>query len=157
MVYIVGVNHVEVQCEYFDHSNAHLVAPFVNWMRNKTRDLQLTVLAEEFSEDCFTTTFGYPQLTGKERSSAQKIADEFHIRDIFCDPTIKDRDEWGIQDDQTRERFWLGRIIDLKIEKMLFICGGSHVQSFKRLLKTNGFMVGVIEYTVSSAMRSSIS
>jgi hypothetical protein len=42
---------------------------------------------------------------------------------------------------QKRERFWMDKIKNLREEIILFICGKSHVESFRNLLEESGFKV----------------
>lgn len=43
-----------------------------------------------------------------------------------------------------RERFWLDKIRDLKEEVILFICGKSHVEGFKKVLEEYGLKVIIL-------------
>ena len=170
MIYLIGVEHAKSQWEYQDSSNKRFVSSFINIIRRHIKELKVTVIAEELNEDCL-------EQQGVEKSTAQKVAQEFNIRHIFCEPSAREIKElgilskeeicqqlyhkelWQISDNSLeqqkideehekyfpkRELFWLDKMKNLKKEIVLFICGKSHVESFRKLLEEYGFKVTIL-------------
>jgi len=170
MIYLLGVDHIKSQWEYQNGSNKEFVSPFTNILRRHIKGLKVTVIAEELNQESLDQQ-------GVETSTAQKVAEEFCIKHIFCEPSAKERiklvilskeeisrqllhkELWQIPDDTVeqqlinkdhqkyfpkRERFWLDKIMNLKEEIILFICGKSHVESFRKLLEEREFKVTIL-------------
>ena len=127
---------------------------------------EFALIAEELSEEAM-------QRCGVKESIGQKVAQEFGIEHRFCDPTSEERESLGIPSEAElkerlglgrllndaelrrldeekekywpiRERFWLDRIRNALGQVVLFICGDSHVDSFRRLLQSEGVEVKVL-------------
>jgi hypothetical protein len=49
------------------------------------------------------------------------------------------------QSHRARERFWLERLVEMKIWPALFICGAVHARHFAKLLRSKRFDVSLIE------------
>jgi hypothetical protein len=150
MIYLIGVEHNKVQWKYEDGSNETFVYSFANSIKKHIKNLKVTVITEDLSEDVL-------EQQNVSKSTAQIVAREFPIKHIFCDPSKKEREDLGIPSynevsvEEFRrssfpkiERFWLNSIIDLKGETILFICGKNHVENFKGLLEENGFRVTIL-------------
>ncbi len=90
MIYLIGVEHITSQWKYPNGSNRHLVSSFTNSVRKYIKELNISAIAEELNEEVLRE-----QQVGK--STAQNVSEEFHIRHIFCEPTIKERRALGIR------------------------------------------------------------
>ncbi len=170
MIYLIGVDHIKSQWEYQNGSNKTFVSSFTNILRRHIKRVKFTVIAEELNQECL-------EQQGVQTSTAQKVAEEFCVKHIFCEPPAQERTKlgilskeeisqqlyqkelWQIPDDSPeqqiineehqkyfpkRERFWLDKIKNLKEEIILFICGESHVESFRKLLEEHGFKVTIL-------------
>jgi hypothetical protein len=171
MIYLVGVEHTRSQWQYQDGSNENSVARFTNFLRKHIKLFDIRVIAEELSEECL-------EQQGVAASTAQTVAQEFHIKHLFCDPSVMERKElgilshkeiseqlfpnkpyWQIPEDSLeqqkineeirklfpkREKFWLNKIKHLRKENVIFICGKSHVESFRNLLDEYGFEISIL-------------
>src|SRR4030042_2870923 len=89
MIYLVGVEHTNSQWQYQNGSNKNSVAGFTNFLRSNIRLFDIRVIAEELSEECL-------EQQGVNRSTAQKVAQEFHIQHLFCEPSVMERKDLGI-------------------------------------------------------------
>ena len=170
MIYLIGVDHIKSQWEYQNGSNKKFVSSFTNILRRHVKRLNVTVVAEEFNQECLDQQ-------DVKISTAQRVAEEFCIKHIFCEPPAKERiklgilskeeisqqlfhkELWQIPDDTLeqqlingnhqkyfakREQYWLDKIKDLKEKRILFICGRSHIESFKKLLEEHEFKVSIL-------------
>jgi len=170
MIYLIGVDHIKSQWEYQNGSNKKFVSAFTDILRRHVKKLEVTVIAEELNRECLDQQ-------GVETSTAQKVAEEFCVKHVFCEPPVEERTKlgilskeeisrqlhdkelWQIPDDSLeqqlinkdhqkyfpkRERFWLDKIMNLKEEVILFICGKSHVESFRKLLEQHDIKVTVL-------------
>jgi hypothetical protein len=154
MIYLVGVEHLKTQWEDEYGSNIRFVSLFINSLKEDVKKLKVKIIAEELSED---TLARY----NVSKSTAQEIARDCQIEHIFCDPTLRERENLGIpvppytseenrkSDFRKREQFWLNKIIHLKDEKVVFMCGKNHIESFEHLLEENGFRVTVLSKYLS--------
>jgi hypothetical protein len=170
LIHIIGVEHNKTQWEYENGSNTKHVFSFANSVRQHIKKLNVAVIAEELSEDVLKEQ-------SVENSTAQKLAQEFNIKHVFCDATRKERKDLGVpcydeislnlfskpyleiannSPEEKRiieeyrkyfpkiERYWLTKIKDLRKYNILFICGKSHVPSFKNLLEEHDFAVSIL-------------
>jgi hypothetical protein len=170
MIYLIGIDHIKSQWEYQNGSNKNFVSSFTNILRRHIKGLKVTVIAEELNQECLDQQ-------GVATSTAQKVAEEFCLKHVFCEPPVGERTKlgilskeeisrqlyhkelWLIPDDSLeqqlineehqkyfpkRERFWLDKIENLKEEIILFICGKSHVERFKKLLEGRGVKITVL-------------
>ncbi len=124
------------------------------------------LIGEEFSIEALQ---GLPNST--EATIPQKVAKEFHIRHEFCDPDEKTRERIGYPSQKQlrvkfglksaiegtkehsrrkeyekcfwpiREKYWLAQIHNIIAKNIIFICGSSHLESFKSILTENRYRV----------------
>jgi AbiU2 len=159
MICIVGIDH-EVQ--YLDSSSTSFLKSIQEWAI--TYDIK--IIAEELSQEAIDKE-GQARNQPLE-STARHAASLLGRQHRLCDPNTSQRANLGIperseiakllhlrrgENEQlieeesqrywpVREGFWLDQIRDVLGENLLFICGSSHVESFKALLdKTHGKVV----------------
>ncbi len=89
MIYLIGVEHIKSQWEYQNGSNIEFVSFFTNILRRHIKGLKVTVIAEELNHECL-------EQQGVEISTAQKVAEEFCVKHIFCEPPVQERTKLGI-------------------------------------------------------------
>ena len=89
MIYLVGVEHIKSQWQYQNGSNENAVAAFTNSLRRHIKRFDIAVIAEELSGECL-------EQQGVSRSTAQTVAQEFHIKHVFCEPSAMERKDLGI-------------------------------------------------------------
>lgn len=130
------------------------------------KSYSIDLIGEEFSKEALK---GLPN--NVEVTISQKIAKEFNIKHAFCDPDEKTRerigyptqkqlrDKFGIKSAiegteeykrrkeyeksfwDIREKYWLDQINNIITQNIIFICGSSHLESFKFILIKNGYNV----------------
>lgn len=89
MIYLVGVEHTSSQWQYQDDSNENAVVAFTDFLRRYIKRLDIGVIGEELNEECL-------KQQGVNRSTAQTVAQEFHIKHLFCEPSMIESKEFGI-------------------------------------------------------------
>ncbi len=146
MYYILGINH------YIQYVNKQipiqLFSEFVSYVSNMIDAKDISMIAEEFNEDCL-------ELNHVKHSVLQLISEEASIAHRFVDPPQKVRTALGMTitwlDDENdkdlstrkRERYWLNQIEAHKSENILVCIGASHVKPFTNLLEEN-----MLEYCI---------
>jgi hypothetical protein len=136
MVYLIGVNHF-----------AQFDAPTVRIVREESlgfkahvlaiiQKYKISLLAEEFSEEAKVKWH-------VSESTLEELGKTEGIEHRFCDPSSIEKKKCGIEkdDDDKREQFWLSRIKGCGNRNVLFVCGGRHVESFRKKLSAAGFAV----------------
>lgn len=162
MVYLVKVYH-EVQ--YLEANSSSLFSQF---LEEKVRQLGVVLIAEELSHEAIRKEERLRNTQGD--STARQVATKTGVEHRFCDPNQLEREVLGIPsiseirkklrlragEDEgkvemeyrkywpKRERFWLSKIKDKIRQKLIFLCGVSHIQTFKSLLETEGCKVEVL-------------
>ncbi len=137
LIYLIGVNHVIQHWGHLDSAKEVALCEFQSYLEKIVHERHIEVIAEEFSESALN-------LSNTETSSARNVAQALGIEHRFCDPTREERTVLNIKDDNQREWGWLNRLQDLSRTNVLFICGSSHLQSFRQLLIENGFEVRIL-------------
>ena len=147
MLYLIGVDH-SVQHDgrtlYQDSEFKMLRDKFPTFLKRVARKVGATVIAEESSEEVLNKF-------QSKKSIPCTVASEMDIKHMFCDPSNAERKQLGIksigkpEDFEKREDFWLKKLVTLKGERILFILGADHVQSFLERAKNAGFCVNVAE------------
>jgi hypothetical protein len=89
MIYLMGVDHTKSQWQYQNGSNEDAVARFTNFLRRQIKQFDIGVIAEELSVECL-------EQQGATKSTAQTVAQEFHIKHFFCEPSAMERKNLGI-------------------------------------------------------------
>jgi hypothetical protein len=140
MVYLVGVDHqVQHNGPPMSQARKDATLDFSTFLKAKAKELNISMLAEEFNEDA---------LKGSQASTAtvNEVAKELGLKHLFCDPTYIQRKELGIyKDNHKRECFWLSCLEDhLVCEKIIFVCGRDHLESFEAKLVEKGFRAEIL-------------
>jgi len=95
------------------------------------------------------------------QSVCKQVATSLSLSHRLCDPTSDEQRALGIAEpskthppggidpevaaaDRIRESCWLQCVLELDTWPVLFVCGGDHPGSFRRLLETNGIVVEVL-------------
>lgn len=163
MIYLIGVDH-EIQHDGIGCASLSLRNKFSVFLKNKIVEYDITLLAEEFSEEAL-----YEISKGKI-ATVKNVAEELKsekpkVEHKFCDPNKKERKIIGIpcreeiksmlniqgpvcensvEDNRikeeerkyypTREQFWFGEISNYLNRNIIFVCGAEHVRNFEILL-----------------------
>lgn len=158
---LVGANHAH---QYPGHpqGRADLFSQFVTQQAEHAR---VDLIAEEMSREALA-------MKKVGHSSVETAAGALLIRHLLCDPDSAERRALGIPSYEElkarrgisnafgaetalleadtrsywpiREREWLNRLSQVGHEKVLFILGPDHVDSFTTLLQDAGYQVNVI-------------
>ena len=105
---------------------------FEDYLASQAIGLDVTLMAEEFSEELMTRNGASDCTT---RSAAQRAG----CVHLFCEPSIEERSRMGEDLSAKRECYWLGRIKSSEHLRVLFVCGSEHLSSFKDLLENCGY------------------
>jgi hypothetical protein len=134
MVYLIAVNH---SVQY--NRGSQQTKKFIVYLMEKIRSLNITFIAEEWSNDASKT---WKVAT----STVEDLAQELNIQYEACDPDRKERNRLEIGDEETdenfskRESYWYEKVRD-KINRhtILLICGSKHVSIFNPTRPGQGF------------------
>lgn len=132
MVHLIGVDHMIQHGGGMTEAKRRFVDQFAVYLESKARELVVTEIAEEFSEDALdksNTTY----------CTAREVATKLCIAHRFCDPTTEERRQHAVFTDSQREKFWLTRLSGSKEDNILFICGDDHIESFGKRLTKAGY------------------
>lgn len=135
MIYLLGVDH---QVQHQRNTPTSTVFDF--YLSKKVKELNITFIAEEWSEDS-------SRISNVETTIAQDIANRCKIKHAYCDPREDERKEIGWlskSDDYLREKFWLNKIKPHLDNNMIFVCGTDHLESFGKLLSECGYNFQVL-------------
>jgi hypothetical protein len=172
MVFLIGTNH-EIQYIYKDtNQNRRLMLlseQFAQYLENKTKELKISLIAEELNEKEIHKNNRKPQ-----DSTARTVAKKLKIDHLFCDPTMSERKTLGIPSESEimnklnlkypiremndmnkikteerkhwgiREQFWYDKIKHRLEENIIFICGHCHVDRFESSLSKKGHKVTIV-------------
>jgi hypothetical protein len=69
------------------------------------------------------------------------ITDLSLYREVEDETSRRSKRYWKI-----RERFWLSKLSDVIDERILFVCGHEHVESFRRILKEKSIESKILEH-----------
>jgi exoribonuclease II len=105
---------------------------FARYLESTARELVVTEIAEEFSEDALDKS-------NSTYCTAREVAAKLCIVHRFCDPTTEERRQHAVFTDVQREDFWLTRLSGSKEKDILFICGDDHIESFSNRLTMAGY------------------
>jgi len=132
MAHLIGVDHMIQHGGAMTEAKRRFVDQFAVYLESKARELVVTEIAEEFSEDALdksNTTY----------CIAREVATKLFIAHRFCDPTAGERRQHAVFTDSQRDNFWLTRLSGSKEEDILFSCGDDHIESFGKRLTTAGY------------------
>lgn len=165
MIYLIGVNH---GLQFVNKtSNLDVISEFEQYIKAACAKYGIECIAEEMSIESLKNY-------GATRCVCKSIADELSVSHMLCDPDSNEREERGIKlekkvreelgysqilnDSQVkkldealktqwalREQIWLDRILEIKADRILFVLGSSHIDSFSDLLTKNGIAFLVLE------------
>ena len=147
MLYLIGVDHSvqhDGRAAYKGSEFKRLRDEFPTFIDGIAREIGATVIAEESNEDVL-------KKFEAKKSVAYTVASQMDIKHVFCEPSNSEREQLGIKstgkpdDFQKREEFWLKKLVILTGERILFIIGAYHVQSFSERAKNAGFLVNVAD------------
>jgi hypothetical protein len=166
-IHLIGVNHTHAQSSPSGEPETAIQRNYVDTLAKIIRDINAKYVAEEYSEEAEkdserlsltprvarvnSAQHRFCDPTQKERMQigyigAQKVHQYISMHD----------DDWNISNDEARrkswaldigkyfelrERFWLDKIVDLKEETVVFVCGDAHIETFGKLLETAGWQV----------------
>jgi hypothetical protein len=99
--------------------------------------LNVDFLVEEFSEEAIQKN----SATASTARNAARRAEKLHL---FCDPNNAERQAEFIITVEQREDFWLARLLSVKANRLIVICGDDHVESFRLKLESAGFVVSIL-------------
>ena len=139
-IFLVGVDH---KIQYNNANDGPKwrgdVRKFEDYLVSHCQNHAVDLLAEEFSEEAVHIN----NATGCTVRDAARRLNRPHI---FCDPDTPQRKERGItkHDHNRREMFWLERLNGTTGQRVLFICGDDHVDSFSHKLQAAGFEAQVL-------------
>lgn len=134
-VFLVGVNHA-IQWSRSDDSlrTKEEVGRFEQYLAEQSRSHQIELLAEEWSEEA-------NRINKVTESTVQSVAARLSIRHLFCDP--EERAALDVPR-ATREKIWRDRIFAAQKERILFVCGDDHLDSFRSLLQESGCQASIL-------------
>lgn len=158
---LIGANHAH-QYPGHRHGNSDTFESFVTRVATQ---LQVDLLAEEMSREALDNA-------KVSHSSVNAVSDRMQLPHILCDPDSAERCELGIpsydelkkrrgfnyvyaeearmleSDERSfwsvREREWLRRLGATPHQRVLFVLGPNHVQSFQQLLAVSGYKVEIV-------------
>jgi len=133
-IYLVGVDHqVQHNGPTMIPEREKAISDFCDFLEAKSKELRISVMAEEFNEDAL-------ELSRASKSTVQQIAERLGLKHLYCDPTKNKRIQLGIQNDRDlREEYWLSCLNDyVKAERILFVCGLEHLDTFHQKLTLKG-------------------
>ncbi|MDV2503800.1 MAG: hypothetical protein RX318_07580 [bacterium] len=137
LVCIVGANHrIQWVPQSIGPEWREKLEEFIAYIQCQCEENCLELVAEEFSEYALRENQA-------DNSTAQLAANRMNLQHLFCDPDHNERRILGIQNEEDqekenegREKEWLRRLLCSGKQRILFICGDSHVDSFEaRLVK----------------------
>lgn len=144
IVYLIGVHHqvqyVPPDIASFPESK-EVLDSFVHLVSTEARDRGADLVAEEFSQHELTANRA---IAGTVQTAAQRAG----VRHLFADPDPNERARDGISTPEQRERVWLRRLKADGAERVIFVCGDGHIDSFRELLEASGAVVSILRTEV---------
>ena len=168
MVYLIGVYHeIQYTNDKTKPADFQIVTEFTDYLENETRTRNVTLIAEEFSDESMLKN---EAKTRTVYDVAVKVGGAEHR---YCDPDCSERKSLGIpcrdqikkklgikgltkQEDEQRikeeqrkyhrirEQYWFESIEDKLHEPIIFVCGDSHVETFCSLLTEHGYEATIL-------------
>jgi hypothetical protein len=135
VIYLIGIDH-QVQ----HAKNIDIAKLFSSYLEKKVTDLNVDIIAEEWFEELL-------EMNNVTSTIPQDIAKKFKIKHIFCDPNKQERERIGWKtkaDNHLREKYWLDKIKNSSQKNIIFICGSEHLESFKKLIITEGYRAEIL-------------
>ncbi len=113
------------------------IAEFTQYLKVQCADHMIQLIGEEFSEYLV-------QSNHAQDSTARRTAKEIGCSHLFCDPDSGERVALGIRDNFDRESEWLRRLAASGFQRILFICGEDHADTFAVRLQDAGYDAQVV-------------
>lgn len=172
MIYLIGVDH-KIQHNGIGCADLSLRNKFSAFLKDKIQEYGITLLAEEFNEDCLKNL--------KDIATIKNVAEELKIEHRFCELSENERkvrkilspseiyseklnihsysglkpnlnkEQGEIFDKEMEKSFlqreteWFCKISDcLNTKNILFICGSDHLESFLLLLNSRQCKVKIL-------------
>lgn len=110
---------------------------FAAHLRQYAVQARVDLLAEEFSEEAL-------RRSNARDSVARSVAASLQIAHMFCDPDTNERRQLSIENDVQREAYWLARLRESAASVVIFVCGDSHVDSFRAKAEAAGHDAEVV-------------
>ncbi|MCK4827963.1 hypothetical protein KA005_70190, partial [bacterium] len=116
---------------------------FASYLKDTALSVSASCIAEEFNENAVKNNMA-------SCSTAQSVAATLKIMHLFCSPSIAERRRLGLtkcacqEDFAKHEKYWLNVLIANNVGNTVFLCGHSHVSSFRSLLSNNSYDVNVL-------------
>jgi hypothetical protein len=168
MLYIIGLHHC-AQARKPENQLTGAQQAFADCLRRTVEQVRPSFIAEEDSEEALTER--HKVSIAKEMADEKGIEHRFcdptrgQRKAIGCvdgqkleremlsaDTNLSNEETrikaWAIEKGRNypiRERFWLERLDGGRDYNAVFICGDDHIDSFGRLLKSNGVACRVVE------------
>jgi hypothetical protein len=137
VVFIIGVDHIIQHNGFGWPAKSSAIKELSEYLEKIAREFDVTIIAEEFSEESL-------RINHVTMSTAQIVAKRINLKHLFCDPNREERKALGISSDDERERIWVECLRDVIKETILFICGDSHIESFKDKLLLEGVTAEIV-------------
>ncbi|HQY59347.1 MAG: hypothetical protein WBB60_16915 [Nitrospira sp.] len=140
MVYLLGVGHqVQHNGPPMTPEREHATRDFCTFLKSRAKDLNISMLAEEFSEDALRISKAHVAIV-------KDVAHSLGLKHLFCDPTRQERVERGINNNlESREQYWLSRLEHhYDSETILLVCGADHLESFREKLQDKGVKAEIL-------------
>ena len=155
MIYLIGVSNHNIQHNENGCADLDLRNNFSAFLKNKIREYNINLLAEEFNKNCFRNP-------NKSISTAQKVAKNLEneglkIEHRFCEMDRNEQERRGILRESqclskidkeksflARETFWFEKISDYFDKNILFLCGPEHIESFLLLLNSKQYKATIL-------------
>src|SRR5215469_2627643 len=168
-IYLIGVNHTTAQSSKDGTPQGDVQKAYVETLAKAIRDVNAEYVAEEYSEEAQAQTerlsltpkvafdnggkHRFCDATQEERKHIKYLGHQELHREIWMHDA-----NWNISNEEAqakawalaigkyferRERFWLEKIGDIKNNRVIFVCGDAHVDTFGKLLEAEGWEVHV--------------
>lgn len=168
MVYLIGVDH-KVQYTN-DYTDVLLVESFAQYLKGQAKRLKVTLIAEEFNQEAISKSkakactardvakklgiehrFCDPDCSEREAvgiPSRHKIREQLGLPPFVKDEQLEEQEKRISEEEKKywdkREQFWFHKIKDKLHERIIFICGDAHLESFRSLLNNGGYEVKIL-------------
>ena len=139
-IYMVGVDHqVQHNGPTMIPEREKAISDFYHFLEATAKELRISLMAEEFNEDAL-------EISLATKSTVQQIAKRLGLKHKYCDPTRNTRTQLGIHNDRDlREEYWLSCLNDaVEAERILFVCGADHLDTFSQKLTHKGLPVIIL-------------
>lgn len=131
-IFLIGVDHrIQWTPNHLSPEWYAKLQEFSEYLNHICSKNEITLIAEEFSEEAL-------QKSNALDSVARQVSAKSGVQHLFCDPTTQERQASGILTHSQREHFWLDRLALTCHDKIIFICGRDHLQSFIAKLRKAG-------------------